>query len=126
MRSRLLPKIGGNVQKLILARELSGEPRLVVASHPTYGLDVSATALTHRLLLEQRERGAGVLLVSEDLEELMKLSDRIMVFFAGRVMGIVESAEADRERLGLLMAGVLESEPQAKQDSAVTKMEIQG
>jgi simple sugar transport system ATP-binding protein len=117
---------GGNVQKLILARELSGEPRLVVASHPTYGLDVSATALTHRLLLEQRERGAGVLLVSEDLEELMKLSDRIMVFFAGRVMGIVESAEADRERLGLLMAGVLESEPQAKQDSAVTKMEIQG
>ena len=97
---------GGNVQKLILARELSGDPKLVVAAHPTYGLDVSAAALTHNLLLRQRERGAGVLLVSEDLDELLKLADRIAVLFAGKLMGIVDAETADREQLGLMMAGV--------------------
>jgi ABC-type uncharacterized transport system ATPase subunit len=102
-RARLLS--GGNVQKLILARELSGEPRLVVAAHPTYGLDVGAAALTHDLLLAQRERGAAVLLVSEDLEELLQLADRILVMSRGRVAGIVEAASADREQLGMLMAG---------------------
>ena len=96
---------GGNVQKLILARELSGEPKLVVAAHPTYGLDVSAAALTHELLLEQRARGAGVLLVSEDLDELRKLSDRIVVLFAGKSMGVVEANEVSLEDLGLMMAG---------------------
>jgi ABC-type uncharacterized transport system ATPase subunit len=102
-RARLLS--GGNVQKLILARELAGEPRLVVAAHPTYGLDVGAAALTHDLLLRQRERGAAVLLVSEDLDELLQLADRILVLSQGRVAGIVSAAAADRERLGLLMAG---------------------
>jgi simple sugar transport system ATP-binding protein len=96
---------GGNVQKLILARELSGQPKLVVAAHPTYGLDVSATALTHELLLKQREHGAGVLLVSEDLDELFKLSDRIAVMFAGQVVAVVNAEQANREELGLLMAG---------------------
>ncbi|CAN5483442.1 ABC transporter ATP-binding protein [soil metagenome] len=96
---------GGNVQKLILARELSGEPRLVVAAHPTYGLDVGASELTHRLLAAQRERGAGLLLVSEDLDEILRLCDRIMVLFAGESMGIVSAEAADRERLGLMMAG---------------------
>ena len=95
---------GGNVQKVILARELSGEPKLVVAAHPTYGLDVSAAALTHELLLKQRARGAGVLLVSEDLDELRKLSDRIVVLFEGKSMGVVE-ADVDLETLGLMMAG---------------------
>jgi ABC-type uncharacterized transport system ATPase subunit len=102
-RARLLS--GGNVQKLILARELAGEPRLVVAAHPTYGLDVGAAALTHDLLLRQRERGAAVLLVSEDLDELLQLADRILVLSQGRVAGIVSAGAADRERLGLLMAG---------------------
>lgn len=102
-RTRLLS--GGNVQKLILARELSGQPRVVVAAHPTYGLDISATALTHDLLRSQRDRGAGVLLVSEDLDELLQLADRIAVLFAGRLMGIVSAGEADDERLGLMMAG---------------------
>jgi len=97
---------GGNVQKLILARELSGEPKLVVAAHPTYGLDVSATALTHKLLQEQRARGAGVLLVSEDLDELLRLSDRILVLFSGRVMGVIDADDADREEIGLMMAGI--------------------
>ncbi len=102
-QTRLLS--GGNVQKVILARELSGEPKLVVAAHPTYGLDVSATALTHELLLKQRERGAAVLLVSEDLDELFKLSDRIAVMFAGQVVGIVDTESANREEVGLMMAG---------------------
>ena len=96
---------GGNVQKLILARELEGEPRLVVASHPTYGLDVSAAAATHRSLLAQRDRGAGVLLVSEDLDELIKLADRILVLFEGRSMGVVAGDDADAHRIGLMMAG---------------------
>jgi general nucleoside transport system ATP-binding protein len=96
---------GGNVQKVILARELSGEPKLVVAAHPTYGLDVSATALTHELLLKQRERGAAVLLVSEDLDELFKLSDRIAVMFAGQVVAVLETGTANRETIGLMMAG---------------------
>lgn len=96
---------GGNVQKLILARELSGEPKLVVAAHPTYGLDVSAAALTHDLLLKQRARGAAVILISEDLDELRKLSDRILVLFEGRSMGVVDAESADLEQLGLMMAG---------------------
>ncbi len=97
---------GGNVQKLILARELAGQPKFVVAAHPTYGLDVNATALTHNLLLAQRERSAGVLLVSEDLDELLKLSDRVAVLCEGRLMGIADAESATPERLGLMMSGV--------------------
>jgi len=96
---------GGNIQRLILARELSGDPWLVVAAHPTSGLDISATEQIHSLLLRRRETGAGVLLVSEDLDEILALSDRIVVMFEGRIMGIVPSADADRERLGLMMTG---------------------
>ncbi len=96
---------GGNVQKVILARELAGRPKLIVAAHPTYGLDVGATERTHQELLERRAEGAGVLLVSEDLEELLLLADRIMVLFGGRVMGTVPG-NANRETLGLMMAGV--------------------
>lgn len=96
---------GGNVQKVILARELAGEPALVVASHPTYGLDVAATELTHALLREQRDRGAAVLLISEDLDELLELSDRILVLFRGQVTGVVDAETAERSDLGLLMTG---------------------
>ena len=96
---------GGNVQKVILARELAGSPKLVVAAHPTYGLDVGAAERTHKELLKKRAAGAGVLLVSEDLEELLLLADRIMVLFGGRVMGVLPG-DADREKLGLMMAGV--------------------
>jgi len=96
---------GGNVQKVILARELGGKPGLVVASHPTYGLDVAATELTHRLLREQRDRGAAVLLVSEDLDELLELADRVLVLFRGTVTGVVDAATASREEIGLRMAG---------------------
>jgi len=96
---------GGNIQKLILARELSGRPGLIIAAHPTSGLDVSATEQIHTLLLRRREEGAGVLLVSEDLEEILTLSDRIAVMFGGEIMGIVSAAEANRETVGLMMTG---------------------
>jgi general nucleoside transport system ATP-binding protein len=104
-RTRLLS--GGNVQKVILARELAENPKLIVAAHPTYGLDAGATAQVQQLLLERARAGAGVLLVSEDLEEVMNLSDRIAVIFAGELMGIVSRNEASIEGLGLMMAGQL-------------------
>ncbi len=96
---------GGNIQRLILARELSGKPVVVIAAHPTYGLDVGATEQIRQLLLRQREEGAAVLLVSEDLEEIMELADRIAVMFRGEIMGIVAAGEATLEEIGLMMAG---------------------
>jgi ABC-type uncharacterized transport system ATPase subunit len=97
---------GGNIQRLVLARELCGRPRLVIAAHPTYGLDVGATEQIRQVLLDQRDRGAGILLISEDLDEIMQLSDRILVLFGGEVMGVVPSEDADLEEIGLMMAGV--------------------
>jgi len=95
---------GGNIQRLILARELSAQPALIVAAHPTYGLDISATEQIHRLLLQHRAGGTGILLVSEDLEEILALSDRVGIMFGGELVGIVP-AGTDRETLGLMMAG---------------------
>jgi ABC-type uncharacterized transport system ATPase subunit len=97
---------GGNLQKVILARELSGEPVLVTASQPTRGLDVGAMEYIHQRLLAERERGAAVVLISEDLDEIFTVSDRIIVMYEGRVMGDVEAAEAVREQIGLWMTGV--------------------
>jgi len=96
---------GGNIQKVVLARELSEDPSLIVAVHPTYGLDIGATEQVRQVLLAQRERGAATLLISEDLEEIMTLSDRILVLFNGEVMGILEAESADIEAIGLMMAG---------------------
>lgn len=96
---------GGNIQKLILGRELSGHPGLIIAAHPTAGLDVSATEQIHTLLLRRRQEGAAVLLVAEDLDEVLALSDRIAVLFSGEIEGIVPAAEAERERIGLMMMG---------------------
>ncbi|MFO7913832.1 MAG: heme ABC transporter ATP-binding protein, partial [Desulfotignum sp.] len=96
---------GGNIQKLILGREISEQPQLLVASHPTYGLDVGATEFLRHHLLNLRKQGSTVLLFSEDLEEIFELCDRIAVMFAGEFMGIFD---ADDERLceiGLMMAG---------------------
>jgi ABC-type uncharacterized transport system ATPase subunit len=97
---------GGNQQKLLLARELAGQPRLIVAVHPTRGVDVGATEAIHEALRQQRARGAATLLISEDLDELFALSDRIAVLFDGRVMGSVSARGANLEEIGLLMAGV--------------------
>jgi len=96
---------GGNIQKVVLARELSENPSLIVAVHPTYGLDIGATEQVRKILLAQRERGAATLLISEDLEEIMTLSDRILVIFNGEVMGILDAENADIEEIGLMMAG---------------------
>ena len=96
---------GGNVQKLILARVLSRHPRVVVASQPTRGLDLDATHYVRGKLLEARARGAAVLLISEDLDEVLALSDRIVVIFSGRLTGELSAHEANPEQLGLMMAG---------------------
>jgi len=96
---------GGNIQRLILARELSLSPKLIVASHPTHGLDVAATEQIRSLLLKQRDEGVGILLVSEDLDEIMELSDRIAVMRDGRIVGVLEASRADIDEIGLLMSG---------------------
>jgi len=97
---------GGNVQKVILARELDRKPGVVVAVHPTYGLDVAATALTHERLLAAAGRGAAILLVSEDLDEVLALSDRVVVVAGGKLVAVMAAADANPEALGLAMAGV--------------------
>jgi general nucleoside transport system ATP-binding protein len=102
---------GGNQQKLLLARELAGQPRLIVAVHPTRGVDIGATEAIHTALREQRARGAATLLISEDLDELLALSDRIAVLFEGRVVGSLPARGANPEEIGLLMAGVGSREP---------------
>jgi general nucleoside transport system ATP-binding protein len=101
---------GGNQQKLLIARELAGEPAAIVAVHPTRGVDVGAAELIHDVLRAQRERGAATLLVSEDLEELLALCDRILVLSEGRVMGVVRAHGADIEVIGEMMAGTLLAE----------------
>jgi len=97
---------GGNLQKVMLARELAGKPAVLVASQPTRGLDVGATEYVHQRILEERERGAAVLLISEDLDEIFALSDRIAVLYEGEVMGEALVEEASREQIGLWMSGV--------------------
>jgi simple sugar transport system ATP-binding protein len=98
---------GGNQQRLMLGRELSGTPRLIVAMQPTWGLDVGATEFVRDQLLRQRERGAAILLVSEDLEEVMALSDRLAVIHKGEIMGVVDDPRGvTEEELGLMMAGI--------------------
>jgi simple sugar transport system ATP-binding protein len=95
---------GGNQQKAILARELSGDPGVIIASQPTRGVDVGAIEFIHRQLLEQRSEGKAILLISLELEEIRSLSDRILVIYAGRIVGEV-GPDATDEQLGLLMAG---------------------
>jgi len=96
---------GGNIQKVLLARVLSRDPRLLVVSQPTRGLDVGATEYVRSQLLARRAAGAAILLVSEDLDELLALSDRLIVMYEGRIVGGMAVADADLERLGMLMAG---------------------
>ena len=101
---------GGNLQRVILAREISGEPALLVAVQPTRGLDVGAIEGVHRLLLAQRDAGAAILLISEELEELFSLSDRVFVIYEGRIMGeipvgIEEPSAELIETVGLMMTG---------------------
>ncbi len=96
---------GGNQQKVIVARELSRNPKFLIAMHPTRGLDVGAIEYIHGQIMKQRDEGAAVLLVSTELEEVMKLSDRIGVLFEGKLMGIVRPSETTVEEIGLMMGG---------------------
>ncbi len=96
---------GGNLQKVVLAREFEGEPRVLVVASPTRGLDVAAIEAVHRYLREAVARGVGVLLISEDLDEIRALADRIAVMYEGAIVGEVDAGEATVEELGLLMAG---------------------
>jgi len=98
---------GGNMQKVLLARVLAREPGILLAPQPTRGLDVGATEYVRTQLLKQRERGAGVLLISEDLDEILALSDRIAVIYEGVIVGELAAEEADLERLGLMMSGAV-------------------
>jgi general nucleoside transport system ATP-binding protein len=98
---------GGNQQKLILARELDGHPKLIVAYQPTRGLDIGAEEFVHKTLLQQKAKGVSVLLISVDLEQIMALSDRIAVIFEGRITGVLKNdGEADLAQIGLKMAGL--------------------
>lgn len=101
---------GGNQQKLLVAREINGSPELIIAAYPVRGLDIGATAAIHRTLEEQRRRGACILLISEELDEIFEMSDRVAVLCDGRLMGIRDTAETNYEEIGRLMSGTLEQD----------------
>jgi len=98
---------GGNIQKLILAREIARRPKLLIASQPTRGLDIGAIEYVQTILLEQRRQGKAILLVSENLDETMHLSDRIAIIYEGRIVAIVFPQEVSRREIGLMMAGAM-------------------
>jgi simple sugar transport system ATP-binding protein len=102
---------GGNMQKVVVGRELSGNPKFIIANQPTRGLDVGSIEFVHKTLIEARDNGAAILLISVELDEIMSLSDRIGVIFRGRIVGEYEVADATEENIGLLMAGGSVSEP---------------
>jgi general nucleoside transport system ATP-binding protein len=99
---------GGNQQKFVVGRELDRDPDLLIAVHPSRGLDIGATKYIQSRIVEERDKGTAVLLVSTELDELLELSDRILVMYGGKVMGIVSQKAATREYLGMLMAGITE------------------
>lgn len=96
---------GGNIQKFLLGRELDASPKLLLAAHPTYGVDIAAASIIHRVILERKAAGAAILLVSEDLDELLLLCNRIGVMFRGEIRALLPREQAGRDRLGLLMGG---------------------
>ena len=97
---------GGNIQKLIMARELSGQPRVLLVAQPTRGIDVGAAQYIHKRLVEQRDAGTAVLIISEDLDEVMSISDRIVVIYEGRIIGSADPHTSTREAIGFMMAGI--------------------
>lgn len=101
---------GGNQQKIVLAREVSRNPRILIAAQPTRGLDISAVEFVHRLLLEARDKGVAILLISTELEECLSLSDRVIVMHQGQIMGDLSRNEYDIEKIGLMIAGVKDGE----------------
>ncbi|RKU13330.1 ABC transporter ATP-binding protein [Candidatus Poribacteria bacterium] len=96
---------GGNQQKVVVARELESDPELIIAAHPTRGLDINAARFVHQQLIDARNRGKAILLVSADLEELLRLSDRVAVMYNGRIAGILQPSQTNEAELGALMLG---------------------
>ena len=101
---------GGNIQKVILAREITRAPKFLIAVYPTRGLDMGAIEFIHQELLKKRREGIGILLISEELDEIMNLSDRIAVMNAGRLIDIVYTKDTDEHAVGLMMAGIKKEE----------------
>lgn len=101
---------GGNQQKLLFAREIDLNPKLMIAVHPTQGLDVGATKAVHQMLVSLRKAGSGILLISEDLDEVLQLSDTILVLYNGKINGVIKRNEASKEGIGQLMAGLTHKE----------------
>ena len=99
---------GGNMQKLLMGRELISNPEVIIAAQPTRGLDVSAVEALHDLIVNQRNKGSAIMLISEDLDELFKLSDRLIVIYEGRIIKEFDIDEANTNNVGLAMAGVIE------------------
>lgn len=96
---------GGNQQKVILAREIESQPDLLVAAHPTRGLDIGATRFVHDKMIEARANGVGVLLISADFDEVLEMSDRIIVFFEGQIMGEYSGKNPPVDEISLAMTG---------------------
>jgi simple sugar transport system ATP-binding protein len=105
---------GGNLQKIVLGRELSRNPKVLIAHNPTRGLDIGATEYVHKQLLKQADNGVGVLLISLDLDEILEISDRIAVLYEGKIMGIFDREHANIDEIGLLMGGKKDTIDSAK------------
>jgi simple sugar transport system ATP-binding protein len=97
---------GGNKQKIVIARAFARKPRILIVNQPTRGVDVGATEYIRQRLLDERARGAAILLISADLDEILTLSDRIAVMYEGQFMAVIPAGDATADGLGLLMAGV--------------------
>jgi ABC-type uncharacterized transport system ATPase subunit len=97
---------GGNIQKLIMARELSAKPQVLLVAQPTRGIDVSASRYIHERLIAQRDSGTAVLIISYDLDEILALSDRVLVMYEGAIIGSADPRTASREEIGMMMAGI--------------------
>ena len=99
---------GGNLQKLLLGREIASKPKLMIVLYPVRGLDIGAIESVHKLLLKLKEDNTAIILVSEELEEIAKLADRVGVIFNGKILGEFSVKEMDMEKIGALMAGIVE------------------
>ena len=101
---------GGNQQKIVMAREVESAPEVLIVGQPTRGVDIGAIEFIHKQLIAMRDKGAAILLVSVELDEIMALSDRILVMCQGRILGTLDAADADERTLGLMMAGATAEE----------------
>jgi len=113
---------GGNQQKVIIARELSRPVDLLVASQPTRGLDVGSIEYIHKRIIQKRDEGCAVLLVSPELDEVIELSDRIAVMYRGKIIAIVDAGSVTKETLGLLMAGIIPEKIEKTQAEKVVEI----